>query len=558
MAENKKTGRGTPVLMASLAKLDVQALTKGIRKTNTRIIVEFDRVRMFDTFVRCTMDAATVNKMSEFWITHMSEHEKKYILKKANEQVSGIVRLKSDGTVEMENDQDCPYDALAFILAFATEKTRKTLFDILIKEERQENYVKGYQVLTEKMPEGSIDLVYLCDLNYFAMSHKTISISDMTGIVDPMDFQDQLSASKIIFSIVAMRYIYDQNAIAFITDEAYVKPVFYQLYLEYVRTWHDTELYFSIAGMDTGKLIRFAERRMSAFHNVEDAFVRCIDIYHFVLLPDLADKISKDIISRMEKKQEVSPLLSTCYSKVETAMKEYAESFEELRDDYCEMAAELDQYRLDRFAVLTKAARLEEEIAEAVAEETKVLRVQLEQAQKDLKTAKSESDRLRAQSNNYQSYIKEQKEDLEDLRAEVEDLSSRLDDADEKIAVREEQAVPEQERKRMETDDPLPEDLELLAATRVVVIGGHNNFHHQLLDQMPEWRCVQVNKNTDTETLVAHADLIVFMTNHMSHSMFEKNKQFCYNKGVPFVSLCSNNVSRCLNRIAKEIRVIGG
>lgn len=517
--------------------------------------VEFDIVELLETFVQNTLSRETRQAILNYWTSSMSKAEKSYIINKTKEKDTGLERLFQETNYCLSRIEETAYSIETFILAYGQPRVRKDMLSIISRNEKDSQWYKRYLWLTKRFHEDSIDLVYLGNINYFILSHQKYSLKDMLSVIDPLSFETQVICSDQFLSVICMRFVMDRETKCFIENPEMTKPIFYQLYLMYLYFWDDRPFFANFQGQDLEKLVRYAERRLSAVSSVDEGFSRLFDIYHCINKPGLPGRIANDILSRIEKKPGFNDTIRNCWESSVSGCEMFVDASSKAMQAINTKDKALHEAMVHETFVMGREAAVNSEIDAAVSEIRQETNKTVAAAKKEAEEAVSQVAKLRSQIAKLQSKIDAQAEEISELESENNDLSSRLDEADERLAEYDEMNTPETERVRLETDDPLPEDLELLSRSKIVVLGGHGNFHHQLLDRMPNWRCVVANKNVNTEDLVAHAEMIVFMTNHMSHSVFETNKQICINRKVPFVSMFSNNVTRCLNKIAKELRL---
>lgn len=61
-----------------------------------------------------------------------------------------------------------------------------------------------------------------------------------------------------------------------------------------------------------------------------------------------------------------------------------------------------------------------------------------------------------------------------------------------------------------------------LNAVHGTIIGGHPNWQNKIKELLPNWRIIPAGINTLDANLVANSKIVVFVTNYLNHSLYEK------------------------------------
>ncbi len=88
---------------------------------------------------------------------------------------------------------------------------------------------------------------------------------------------------------------------------------------------------------------------------------------------------------------------------------------------------------------------------------------------------------------------------------------------------------------------------------RIVLYGGFEVFHEELLKLLPDVWVVEYAVHIDT-TAVQNADIVFLQTSKTAHSGYDTVCDACKSCGVPYIHLNYAGARRCADVIVREIR----
>lgn len=110
-----------------------------------------------------------------------------------------------------------------------------------------------------------------------------------------------------------------------------------------------------------------------------------------------------------------------------------------------------------------------------------------------------------------------------------------------------------------ETDEPENVSIESIkkqiSSKKIVIIGGHINWINGLKKEFPNWTFVraEVSSTYDIKVL-ENAEKVYFYTNHLSHSVYEKNIQAIRMHQIPFGYISTLNKDRLVLQIFNDLK----
>ncbi len=90
---------------------------------------------------------------------------------------------------------------------------------------------------------------------------------------------------------------------------------------------------------------------------------------------------------------------------------------------------------------------------------------------------------------------------------------------------------------------------------RVVLYGGFEVFHRELLKLLPDVRVIETSAHIDTNP-IRNADIVFLQINKIDHSGYWTVCDACKNSGVPYIHLNYASAKRCAGVMVEEIRKI--
>ena len=140
------------------------------------------------------------------------------------------------------------------------------------------------------------------------------------------------------------------------------------------------------------------------------------------------------------------------------------------------------------------------------------------------------------------------------LEREVERLNRLLAEKDH---LAEKKAVETEEN---DTEETVPEEkfkFPYYTKLKVVVYGGFEVFHRELLKLLPDVRIVEAVSKVDVKPF-RNADIVFLHINKTDHSNYYAICDACKSSGVPYIHLNYASARRCAEVMVTEIKKIGG
>lgn len=147
-----------------------------------------------------------------------------------------------------------------------------------------------------------------------------------------------------------------------------------------------------------------------------------------------------------------------------------------------------------------------------------VLKKRLSEATEALSKSKQKSDELSDLLTEAKNNLSEKNDLVKELQKKIADLEADLEETED-LLLKEDQ-VEEEDDTSLEADE-----LEFLNGCRIVVVGGHDHLQKQLLDRVPNIRFIEPNSSQLDYNLIRNADIVSFMTNYCSHTIYQCVKQ---------------------------------
>lgn len=204
----------------------------------------------------------------------------------------------------------------------------------------------------------------------------------------------------------------------------------------------------------------------------------------------------------------------------------FAKVFKETREFYMTNNSETEFFELKKY--IDENNSLKKNIAELEEKNN----AELEENEK-LNTIISEL--KQPKNNTNENLLKPYLEEIELLKAKVSTLQNTLTEK--------EKDFQELYRLRelafdLKQGDYIPEskkDLaELLKGKKVVLVGGHINFRNKLAEKYSELIVLDGHNASMDDSVFANADLVIFNTSNMSHTVYNKIIDIVRTKGVKF------------------------
>lgn len=198
----------------------------------------------------------------------------------------------------------------------------------------------------------------------------------------------------------------------------------------------------------------------------------------------------------------------------------------------------------------------EESVAEGVktvADETKNNQEQQEPSKSRKEEPQQESDgrveELQKALNLARKANQSCRHEISLLEREVERLKGLLEEKKSAAVETEEEDDTEETASEVKFDFPFRTDL------RVVVYGGFEVFHRELLKLIPGIRIIEPSSHVDVKPL-RNADIAFLQINKTDHSNYWAVCDACKNAGVPYIHLNYASARRCAEVMVTEIKKI--
>lgn len=105
-----------------------------------------------------------------------------------------------------------------------------------------------------------------------------------------------------------------------------------------------------------------------------------------------------------------------------------------------------------------------------------------------------------------------------------------------------------------EKEEDLKEEIQALRRSRIVIIGGHDNWTNKLRRIFPDWDYIATeNFSTQTAAILNKADGVFFFTEYLSHKAYYKYMYYLRDHNLNFGYLHSVNIERTIKEIWKGL-----
>lgn len=149
----------------------------------------------------------------------------------------------------------------------------------------------------------------------------------------------------------------------------------------------------------------------------------------------------------------------------------------------------------------------------------------------------TEIDRLRGQLKEKEQYIKHIRDKYRASKQTADAAESKIveleADREELIALRE--FVFNLEDKEVPQEDELLKMKGVIAGKRIVIIGGHQNWHSKLKKMFPSWLLIHMDEfKTVTTSMLENKDYVFFYSDYIDHKSYNKCVAMVRENGIPF------------------------
>ncbi|MCC8029534.1 MAG: hypothetical protein LIO75_07055 [Lachnospiraceae bacterium] len=199
--------------------------------------------------------------------------------------------------------------------------------------------------------------------------------------------------------------------------------------------------------------------------------------------------------------------------------------------EYPKETGETETRKESREAGVRKAEADERIRAEAAARE---------EAEHSLKLARKENQACRHEINNC-------RREISALQQEVERLKTELAEKQNDGGMSEEP----------ESTEPKTVEYPWRTSFKVVLYGGFEIFHRELLKLLPDVRIMETGSHIDINP-IRNADIVFLQINKTDHSGYYTVCDACKSSGVPYIHLNYASAKRCAGVMVDEIGKLGG
>lgn len=151
-------------------------------------------------------------------------------------------------------------------------------------------------------------------------------------------------------------------------------------------------------------------------------------------------------------------------------------------------------------------------------------------------------------------YLREQYRNARRSSEEAEGLVKKYEsEREELIALREYAYNSEQENDAVE-EDKLPAMKEAISGRKIVIIGGHMNWHNKLKQMFPEWLFVHPDAyKTVNAGMLEDKEKVYFFTDYINHISYKKFVAIVREKNIPFGYIGSSNIDSVVAQVYQEM-----
>ena len=411
-----------------------------------------------------------------------------------------------------------------------------------------------------------LNLCQICDESYFHLTKKLgIQGYDLLqeGLYDNLDINTHYQCGQSIILALLLILIQKPDMPIMIVNKAFVRIITYIFFVCQNMTSLDEPI-IEVDGYDNARINRMAVRMAATAFNPEDGVARLIDASAFGA--DTFEEVYVAVEERFQKNGKLTKEMQVVYEQIKQRVPDI---YDTLKKSEYELERLRREYIESLKSIIGKAMNRESE-SDAIIQElnAKILDIGGQKIQDEINALQKELSDSRKTSAKYREQNQRYSEMIDTMREEKKDAEDKLEQANAKIA----ELMAELERRNSVSDDVQKEvggkdsytlsaeDVAFLNTKRVAVIGGHERFHRSLLKAVPNWICVDTERETDYKPICKNAELVVIMANHISHSAYSKAKSYCIDvrskeQKIPYLSLNNNNANRCLSSILEYFSV---
>lgn len=432
-------------------------------------------------------------------------------------------------------------------LTNASPEARISLLDDITKALKKESFVKEF--MAQPMSEdASIRLDCLIGRSYeFVRGFKGFDDS----IDDPYNMAEHFYASIFFFDIMALVLLKQPTVTFYISEESRVPWVAHLLCMFNWLAFLDKDPFFKIEGESYEAIRRRSIRRESVIKDMEQGLERLSDLF-CKMDSSIIEEIRNEMISRSRNKSLFSEEAQKAFEIAARLVSDPHDNdyYRKVLDDNVDAVMKFDTAFFFGGIALEKSQKLDRfrmgyEAGQLAAKET------IEKAEELRRDAESEKSRAVSQKQRFESMVERLREENAALRGQIAMIAQEPDDIMSEEEVEEEVEPISETEARVLSEDKLS----ILQNMRVVVVGGHKNFHNLLNKKVEDWRCFDPRECGNITDVCRHAEVVVFMANYISHTIYNNVKHLCTKCGIPMVMLNSNNVDLCLTRIAQKMGI---
>ncbi|MCC8152721.1 MAG: DUF5082 domain-containing protein [Lachnospiraceae bacterium] len=162
-----------------------------------------------------------------------------------------------------------------------------------------------------------------------------------------------------------------------------------------------------------------------------------------------------------------------------------------------------------------------------------------EEAERSLKLARKENQACRHEINSCRREISALQQDVERLKAELTKKQNGGEVSEE-----------------AEVEEPETVEYPWRTSLKVVLYGGFEIFHRELLKLLPDVRIVETGSHIDVNP-IRNADIVFLQINKTDHSGYYTVCDACKSSGVPYIHLNYASAKRCAGVMVEEIKKLG-
>lgn len=175
-----------------------------------------------------------------------------------------------------------------------------------------------------------------------------------------------------------------------------------------------------------------------------------------------------------------------------------------------------------------------------------ILKKELIQCKEALYTAQGKIETLSARLDHQTETVEENKRLIAEKDNEIKALKKELWEAEE--------ALLQDETETSQDIELSDEEKGSLRRAKVVIVGGHCHVYQLLQDEYPDFKYISPDQSKIDPNIIRHADVVCYMTHHMSHSVFNNARRQARLYGIRQVFMTSNNIGFILKKISEELK----